>query len=122
MIRVRAGMGAAPVLVAILALGAWGRAGAQEFIPLVKGDDPQQFALIEIGPETLSIRDGEVRVSGKPNGYFATRASYKNYVLRFEWQYERPADLKSDAAFRGNSGLLLHIAEPHKVWPTCIEA
>jgi hypothetical protein len=35
--------------------------------------------------------------------------------------YERPAELASDAMFRGNSGLLIHIQEPHKVWPKCIE-
>ena len=70
----------------------------------------------------MSIHDGEVRVSGKPDGYFATRDSYRNYVLRFEWMYERPSGLSSDASFRGNSGLLIHIAGPHKVWPVCIAA
>jgi hypothetical protein len=96
-------------------------ARAQDFQPLVVGSDPGQFRLVGIGPDTLAIKDGEVRVSGKPNGYFATRTSYKNYVLRFEWMYERPDSLESDAAFKGNSGLLLHIGEPHKVWPEAIE-
>ncbi|MGE3818492.1 MAG: DUF1080 domain-containing protein [Isosphaeraceae bacterium] len=94
---------------------------ADEFRPLVEGTDPGQFALVKIGPETISIVDGEVRLTGKPNGYFATKSSHKNYVLRFEWMYERPESLASDAAFRGNSGLLLHIQEPHKVWPPAIE-
>lgn len=95
---------------------------ADEFKPLVKGDDVTQFALVGIGPETVSIHDGEVRVTGKPNGYFATRESYKNYVIRFEWMYERPEGLASDARFTGNSGLLLHIKGPHKIWPEAIEA
>jgi len=92
------------------------------FRPIVNGTDAEQFVRVGMGPKTVSIEDGEVRVTGKPDGYFATRDSYKNYVLRFEWMYDRPADLKSDASFRGNSGLLIHIAGPHKVWPVCIES
>lgn len=88
--------------------------------PLAKGD-LSAFELVEIGPDSIALKDGEVRVSGTPNGYFATKKSYKNYILTFEWMYERPETLKSDASFEGNSGLLIHIALPHKVWPVCIE-
>jgi hypothetical protein len=91
------------------------------YVPLIRGDDPRQFELVGIGPDTLKIADGEVRVSGKPNGYFATKDSYRNYSLKFEWMYERPADLAEDVKFRGNSGLLIHVQEP-KVWPRSIEA
>src|SRR4051794_27053610 len=52
------------------------------FVALVKGTDPAQFELVGIGPETLKIVDGEIQVSGKPNGYFATKEVYRNYVLR----------------------------------------
>src|SRR5215213_10578538 len=98
-------------------------AGAAEddFVAVVKGTDPAQFELVGIGPETLKIVDGEVRVSGKPNGYFATKEVHRNYVLRFDWMYERPANFAPEARFRGNSGLLIHIQKPHKVWPKSIE-
>lgn len=96
--------------------------GVEEFKPLVKGEDVGQFELVGIGPETISIRDGEVILNGKKDGYFATKGAYSNYVLRFEWKYDRPEGLKSDTKFLGNSGLLMHIALPHKVWPKCIEA
>ena len=110
---------AAPLL---LAVGLCAAARDDEgFQPLVRGDDPRQFDLVAIGPDTITIRDGEVRLTGRPNGYFATKQSYKDYVLRFEWMYERPAGLASDDQFRGNSGLLLHIAGPAKVWPRSIE-
>jgi 3-keto-disaccharide hydrolase len=92
------------------------------FRPLVEGSDASQFELVAIGPASLQINDGVIAVSGKPNGYFATKASYRNYVLKFDWMYERPYGLASDADFDGNSGLLLHIEPPHKVWPKCIEA
>ncbi|GAC1300048.1 MAG: hypothetical protein NVSMB14_10640 [Isosphaeraceae bacterium] len=105
---------------AAIALSA-GAAKDEEFKPLVKGDDPTQFELVGINEKTLTIKDGEIQVSGKPNGYFATKESYKNYVLKFEWMYERPANLASDDKFNGNSGLLLNIqGEPH-VWPKSIE-
>jgi hypothetical protein len=95
--------------------------GADEgFVPLVQGDDPKQFDLIAIGADTIAIKDGVVALTGKPNGYFATKKSYKNYILRFEWMYERPEGLTSDAGFDGNSGVLLHI-DGHKVWPKSVE-
>jgi len=94
---------------------------ADDAVALVKGEDPSQFELVAIGPDTIAIHDGEIRVSGRPNGYFATKQSYRNYRLAFDWMYERPEGLESDARFRGNSGLLVHIEPPHKVWPKCIE-
>jgi len=92
------------------------------FVPLVEGTDPSQFTLVGIGPETLSIADGVVTLSGKPNGYFATKKDYADYVLAFDWMYERPAGLADDSKFDGNSGLLLHISGEHKIWPKCVEA
>ncbi|WP_020466495.1 3-keto-disaccharide hydrolase [Singulisphaera acidiphila] len=91
------------------------------FVALIQGDDPAQFDLIGIGPETLKIVDGEIMVVGKANGYFATKDIYRNYVLKFDWKYARPEGLIDDAKFDGNSGLLLHIQKPHKVWPKSIE-
>src|SRR5262249_19172655 len=35
--------------------------------------------------------------------------------------YERPEQLENEAKFQGNSGLLVHITGPNKVWPQCIE-
>ena len=105
---------------AAIALSA-GAARDDDFKPLVKGDDPAQFELVGINAKTLTIKDGEVQVSGKPNGYFATKESYKNYVLKFEWMYERPAKLVSDDKFNGNGGLLLNIQGEPRVWPKSIE-
>lgn len=109
-------------LAALLAplFAATGHAAHEGFESLVSGTDPSQFALIEIGPETLAIKGDEIRVSGKPNGYFATKKSYRNYVIRFDWRYDRPEGLTDERTFKGNSGLLLHI-KAHKVWPECIE-
>jgi hypothetical protein len=91
------------------------------FQPLLKGDDPRQFELVGIGPETLKISDGVVEVSGKPYGYLATRDRYRNYILKFDWMYDRPSGLDDDARFPGNSGLLIHVQEPRVVWPRCVQ-
>jgi hypothetical protein len=71
--------------------------------------------------KTWSIKDGVIICTGRPNGYFYTDKNYKNYILRYDWQYARPANLADDSKFGGNSGALVHIHEPHKVWPKCIE-
>lgn len=110
------------ILAALIALGWDARAAEEGFVSLVRGDDPQRFDLVNIGPDTIKIDNGEIRLTGRPDGYFATKESYKNYVLTFEWMYERPSDLESDAKFKGKSGLLLHLTPPHKVWPRCVEA
>ncbi len=93
-----------------------------ESTPLLTSDDLDQLALVGIGPETIKIVNKEVRSTGKPNGYFATKNEYTNYVLKFDWMYERPEGFKDGDKFDGNSGVLLNIVAPHKVWPKCIEA
>ncbi len=114
-------------LLMVLTLGfgtVWSLAGEKAAsIPLVKGDNPDLFDLIGIGPEAIQIKDGVVTVSGKPNGYFATKTVYKNYTLSFEWRYPAPEGYKAGDPFNGNSGLLIHIPpDSHKVWPKCTEA
>ncbi|MEN8192759.1 MAG: DUF1080 domain-containing protein [Bacteroidota bacterium] len=60
-----------------------------------------------------TIVDNVIDCSGKPIGYFRTETEYANYKLVLEWRWpEEP----------GNSGVLLHISPPDKVWPKSIEA
>ena len=87
--------------------------------PLFNGKDLTGFKTILSGGKedsgrTLTVKDGVVVVAGKPNGYFYTDKSYKNYVLRYDWKFsnDKPGS---------NSGLLVHITGAHKVWPKCVE-
>jgi hypothetical protein len=106
----------------LAALAAAARPDDEGFTALVKGTDPSQFTLVGFDEETIRISpDGEIRLTGRPNGYFATKRPYKSYVLRFDWMYEPPEGASAREEFKGNSGLLVHIQEPHKVWPKCIE-
>lgn len=60
---------------------------------------------------------------GKPTSCLLTAKSYKNYVLRFDWQFEggEAKKLKDDTDYEGDSGCLVHIQPPYKVWPKAVE-
>jgi hypothetical protein len=113
-----------PLLGALVAWLGMSRAGEGDFKSLFNGKnfDGWKFEVGKADPEkTFMVKKGVIVVTGHPNGYFYTDKSYKNYVLRFDWRYKRPKDLEDDEKFNGNSGLLVHIQEPHKVWPKCVE-
>ena len=72
---------------------------------------------------TFTVKDGVLICSGKPSGYMFTPKSYRNFTLRFELAFKRPAGLTNDAAFRGNSGCLIHVGATNAlgVWPRSVE-
>lgn len=79
-----------------------------------------KFKFVEAGP-AFAEKDGEIVCSGAPTGYMYTDASYRDFTLRFEWKYDRPAALADDASFPGNSGILVFIQPGHRVWPRSLE-
>ncbi|MCI0684712.1 MAG: DUF1080 domain-containing protein [Gemmataceae bacterium] len=81
------------------------------FVPLFNGKDLSGWKTVPETGEPFTVKEGVIVVAGKPAGYFYTGKSYKNYILRFDWKF-----IKS-----GNSGLLVHIQAPHKVWPKSVE-
>ena len=95
------------------------------FTPIFNGKDLAgikfQLESKEADPaKTFSVKGGMIACTVSPNGYWYTVRSYKEFTLRFDWCYERPADLKNDEDFKGNSGYLLFI-EKHEVWPRSLE-
>ncbi|MEP6671961.1 MAG: DUF1080 domain-containing protein [Chthoniobacter sp.] len=63
-------------------------------------------------PATVwSVADGVIKCLGKPNGYIRTEKAYRNYKLTVEWRFTKA----------GNTGVLVHMHEPDKVWPRCFE-
>ena len=66
--------------------------------------------------DVWSVADGILICKGQPIGYLRTEADYTNYVLKVEWRFN-PVTKQA-----GNSGVLLRIVGPDKVWPRCIEA
>jgi hypothetical protein len=114
-----------PLLALLFVFSGFGPAPAQDdkdFTTLFNGKDLTGLKVVGVKDDTFKVAEGIIVCTGKPNGYFATEKSYKNYHLIFEVRYARPKDLTDDAKFGGNSGVLIHITGDHKVWPKCIEA
>lgn len=70
---------------------------------------------------TWSERGDRLISTGKPRGYAYTRESYSNFTFRCEYRFPRPAGLQDDDAFKGNTGFLVYITGPAKVWPLSLE-
>ncbi len=95
-------------------------ATAGEWIELFNGRDLSGWkAILPEGakPEdTWSWQDGVLVCKGQPIGYIRTERDYTNYALQLEWRFS-PVTRQP-----GNSGVLLRIVGPDKVWPRCVEA
>jgi hypothetical protein len=108
-----------PVFLPLLALLAAPAPAAEDLtVPLFNGKDLSGWTFYLEDPAarpeaTWSVVDGILRCSGKPNGYIKTRQAFRNYRLVVEWRWPEAT---------GNSGVLLHINGPDKIWPYCIEA
>jgi hypothetical protein len=107
--------------VTILALagcqGGLGDKAAGKKVSLWNGKDLSQWKRVVSDPaadvnEIWQVRGKAIYCSGKVNGYLRTADSYRNYQLHVEWRWpDTPA----------NSGVLLHVSKPDRVWPACIE-
>jgi hypothetical protein len=100
-------------------------ASAADFVPLFSGKDTTGWTATLRPPkdkpdskpdpkDTWSVRDGVLVCTGKPNGYLATATEYGDYTLKLKWRY--PV-----GTVKPNSGVLLHLTGPDKVWPNCVE-
>jgi len=65
--------------------------------------------------KTWSVTNGVIHCTGKPIGYLRTTQVYSNYFLTVVWRFVKIAP-KAD-----NTGILVHIQSPDKVWPQCIQ-
>lgn len=98
-------------------------AGSQaqgSFVPLFNGKDLSGWKPFlgdaKADPaKTWSVQDSMLICQGQPVGYIATTATYTSFELELEWRFIA-------AKGEGNSGVLLRVQEPDKVWPTSVEA
>lgn len=64
--------------------------------------------------DVWSVKDGAIICKGTPAGYIKTDKAYRNFILKLEWRF--------NPAKAGNSGVLLRMQAPDKVWPKSVEA
>jgi hypothetical protein len=62
--------------------------------------------------QVWSVKSGVIHCRGRPNGYMRTIGDHSNYKLHLEWRW---------AGKPTNSGVLLHMSGPDRVWPRSIE-
>jgi hypothetical protein len=62
--------------------------------------------------KTWSVNKGLIRCEGRPAGYMRTESDYANYLFHVEWRWPERG---------GNSGVLVHMVGPDKVWPKSLE-
>lgn len=62
-----------------------------------------------------SVKDGALICTGNPVGYLVTEKEYESFELTLEWRFDPMMGA-------GNSGVLLRVQQPDKVWPTSVEA
>jgi hypothetical protein len=72
------------------------------------------------------IKDGAVICTGTSHGFCYTEKSYKDFILKYDWKYQRPAILDEEDRFTGGGGVFIHIQNPEKaavknsIWPRCV--
>ena len=113
------------VALGLVVLAAGGMAVAQEkaeeaiepkeTIVLFNGKDFSGWAFCVRGKNdpgnTFKVEDSLVKCAGRPGGYMRTEKAYKNYKFVMEWRFLK----------RGNSGVLVNMQMPDRVWPKSLE-
>lgn len=110
-------------LMATLILAATAAAD-DDFTPLFDGQSLQGWKFV-FRPSTVAadaakayeVKDGVIQSHGSPFGYMYTKDSYSNYIIRYEWRFPKEQPPKTTL----NTGLLVHIQEPHEVMPKSVE-
>jgi hypothetical protein len=72
--------------------------------------------------DTWHDEAGVIVCSGKPKGYSYSRRPYRNFTLRCDYRFATPAaDADPEKSALANTGFMVHIQQPHKVWPRSLE-
>jgi hypothetical protein len=65
--------------------------------------------------QTWEVTNGVIHCNGSAIGYFRTKQSYSNYVVTVEWRFRKVTPKAN------NTGVLVHMQLPDKVWPMCVQ-
>ena len=65
--------------------------------------------------QTWSVTNGLIHCNGSAIGYLRTLQSYSNYVVTVIWCFVKVTPKAN------NTGVLVHMQLPDKVWPMCVQ-
>lgn len=83
---------------------------------------PGDFEHFPADASTWSERNGILICSGQPKGYAYTREDFANFTLRCEFKFVPAGPAPSaEEMLKYNTGFMIYIQEPHKVWPRSLE-
>jgi hypothetical protein len=95
-----------------------------DFKPLFDGKSLQGWKFVFRPPfdraeadRAFEVKDGVIQSHGKPLGYMYSADRFENYIIRYEWRF--PKEQPPNTTL--NTGLLVHIQEPHEVMPKSVE-
>ncbi len=107
------------LMAAVMILSGRHTARAAEGVELFNGKDFAGWTFFmrsNAAPEkTWSITNGIIHCQGKPSGFLRTEQSYHDYKLTVEWRFVKVAP------HADNTGVLVNMQLPDRVWPKCIE-
>ncbi len=91
------------------------------FVSLMPKADVREFWIIEgTPPESWSVQGDVIACTGKPNGFLRSKKSYKNYIFRTEWRFQKEGWTGAPTKWP-NAGFFIHSGEVIKTWPRSFE-
>jgi myo-inositol 2-dehydrogenase / D-chiro-inositol 1-dehydrogenase len=93
------------------------------FTSLMPRKDIAEHWTVEGAPASIwRVAGDEIVCAGKPNGFLRSKKSYRNYVLRAEWRFEKEGWVPGpgDEGWP-NAGFFIHANETVKDWPKSLE-
>lgn len=72
--------------------------------------------------DTWKEENGEIVCNGQPKGYIYSREEYGDFIWEAEYMLIAPeGETDPDKIAAANTGFMIHIQEPHKIWPVSLE-
>jgi len=93
-------------------------AEAEEGFTLLRLAD---FEAFQSEPGTWSESNGLLVTTGKPKGYLYSKKAHRNFTWRADYRLVPTNESDPKKQELPNTGFMLFIQEPHKIWPRSLE-
>ena len=71
--------------------------------------------------EAWTVRDGVIACTGQPYGFLRSKKTWRNFVLRAEWRFQKGWEQKRGSDDWPNAGFFIHAREVKDGWPMSLE-